>query len=86
MLGLLPTGPHGYWVVKYGNTATMVVDYRGLIELVCRSGHVVSIQPHSVKEQDTFEELPYEGFEHIAHRLGSSEHGGPLTERKARCP
>jgi recombination protein RecT len=54
-LGLEPDGAHGCWLVPYGNTCTVVPDYRGLMELARRSGDIASWDSSVVREHDFFE-------------------------------
>lgn len=42
-------------LVRFGNEATAIADYKGLIELVIRSGAVRSVDAHEVYEGDHFE-------------------------------
>jgi recombination protein RecT len=54
-LGLEPGGPLGHaYLVPYGNTCTLIVGYRGLIDLARRSGEIESIEARVVFERDEF--------------------------------
>lgn len=54
-LGLEPGGPLGHaYLVPYKDTATFIIGYRGLVELVLRTGKVSSFSAHVVYERDTF--------------------------------
>ena len=52
-MGLEPDGRNAH-LIPYGNEATLVVDYKGLIKLVRNSGDVVSIRAENVCENDEF--------------------------------
>jgi recombination protein RecT len=52
-LGLEPDGRNAH-LIPYGNTATLIIDYKGYAELVMRSGLVASIHADKVCENDTF--------------------------------
>lgn len=54
-LGLLPDGTLGTaYLVPYKTTCTLIIGYRGLIELARRSGQLASIEAHAVREGDEF--------------------------------
>lgn len=54
-LGLEPTGVLGSaYLVPYGTECTLIVGYRGLIDLARRSGQIESIEAHVVHENDRF--------------------------------
>ncbi len=54
-LGLEPGGPLGdSYLVPYKDDCTLIVGYRGLINLARRSGQIVSIEAHVVYELDKF--------------------------------
>jgi recombination protein RecT len=54
-LGLEPGGPLGHaYLVPYKGMATFIVGYRGLVELVRRSGTVTAFSAHIVYEKDEF--------------------------------
>jgi recombination protein RecT len=55
-LGLLPDGTLGTaYLVPYGTSCTLIIGYRGLIELARRSGQLTSIEAHVVREGDQFQ-------------------------------
>lgn len=55
-LGLEPDGLLGRaYLVPYGDQATLIVGYKGLVDLARRSGQIVSIEAHAVHEGDEFE-------------------------------
>lgn len=55
-LGLQPGGALGqFYIVPYGNQATPIVGYRGLITLARRSGKIRRLEAHVVYEADVFQ-------------------------------
>jgi recombination protein RecT len=55
-LGLEPGGALGEaYLIPYGTTCQFIPGYRGLISLARRSGQIVSIEAHVVREKDEFE-------------------------------
>lgn len=54
-LGVEPTGVLGSaYLVPYGTECTLIVGYRGLIDLARRSGQIESIEAHVVHANDRF--------------------------------
>lgn len=55
-LGLEPGGALGHcYLLPYGNTAQLIIGYRGMIDLARRSGQIVSIAAYVVREEDKFD-------------------------------
>lgn len=52
-LGLEPDGRKAH-LIPYGNKCTLIIDYKGMVELVKRSGEVVTIHASAVCENDEF--------------------------------
>jgi len=52
-MGLEPDGRRAH-LIPYGTEATLIVDYKGLVELIRRSGDIVSIRAETVCEKDEF--------------------------------
>lgn len=52
-LGLEPDGRRAH-IITYGNEATLIIDYKGLIELAKRSGEVAMWRAETVCENDQF--------------------------------
>ncbi len=52
-LGLEPNGRDAH-LIPYGNTCTLIVDWKGLVSLARRSGDVVIFRAELVKENDEF--------------------------------
>jgi len=77
-VGLEPGGVLGHaYLVPYGDTATFIIGYRGLIELMRRSGELASIRCVVVHEKDTFKLT--EGIEQtIKHEPFLAGDAGPL--------
>jgi recombination protein RecT len=53
-LGLEPDGRRAH-LIPYGNTCTLIIDYKGIAELVRRSGDVSWIHADVVYEKDEFD-------------------------------
>ena len=52
-MGIEPDGRRAH-LIPYGSECTLVLDYKGIIELVRRSGEVTSIRAETVCENDAF--------------------------------
>lgn len=53
--GLEPTGAiGGAHLVPYGQQAQLLIDYRGLVRMIRRSGEVVRVEARVVRQQDHF--------------------------------
>jgi recombination protein RecT len=53
-MGLEPDGRRAH-LIPYGAECTLIIDYKGLVELIRRSGDVVSLRAESVCENDEFD-------------------------------
>ena len=53
-LGLEPDGRRAH-LIPYGKECTLIVDYKGLVEIVTRSGNIVRIHADTVRENDEFD-------------------------------
>ena len=62
-LGLEPDGRRAH-LIPYGNTASLVVDWKGLAELALRSGLIAILHADVVCENDTFKYSMGEVTEH----------------------
>lgn len=62
-IGLEPDGRRAH-LIPYGNQCTLVLDYKGIVELMRRSGDVVKIHSDVVCENDTFSHSKGEVTEH----------------------
>lgn len=77
-LGLEPGGALGHaYLVPYGTVATLIIGYRGLIQLMRNSGQLASIRAVVVHEKDVFKLR--EGIEQtIRHEPFLDGDAGPL--------
>ena len=72
-LGLEPDGRKAH-LIPYGTSCTLLVDYKGLVELARRSGQISDIHADIVCENDTFDySFGTEGK--LFHRPALSERG-----------
>lgn len=62
-MGLEPDGRHAH-LIPYGKVCTLIVDYKGLVSLVRRSGEVAKIHCDIVCENDDFEHSMGEVVKH----------------------
>ena len=62
-IGLEPDGRRAH-LIPYGKECTLILDYKGLVELVRRSGDVVKIHADVVCENDIFENAKGEVTRH----------------------
>jgi recombination protein RecT len=53
-LGLEPDGRRAH-LIPYGNQCTLIIDYKGLVELIMRTGNVSSIHADVICQNDEFE-------------------------------
>lgn len=53
-MGLEPDGRRAH-LIPYGTTCTLIIDYKGMVELVRRSGDVTKLHADIVCENDEFE-------------------------------
>lgn len=75
-MGLEPDGRRAH-LIPYGRECTLVVDYKGLVELVRRSGDVAKIHADVVCENDDFEHSLGEVVKHTYDLKG--ERGKPYA-------
>lgn len=73
-VGLEPNMLGQCYIIPYGDEATFIIGYRGMINLARRSGQIETIYSHVVKENDDFE---YEyGLEpDLYHKPAESDRG-----------
>lgn len=78
-VGLEPGGVLGqFYLVPFGNVATPIIGYRGLLELARRSGQISSIRAVVVYQKDLFKLT--EGIEQtIVHERYLGGDAGPLV-------
>lgn len=78
-IGIEPTGTlGGAYLVPYGQKATLIVGYRGLIELARRSGEIETIEARVVREGDDFS-YAYGTDAHVTHVPKLDNGTAPLT-------
>lgn len=64
------------YLVPYGDEATLIIGYRGLMDLARRSGEVVNIGAHPIRANDTFElwrDMDGEHFRHVPNLTDPGE-------------
>src|SRR5204863_228382 len=77
-LGLEPSGAiGGAHLVRYGKTAQLIVDYRGLVELARRSDEILSIAARVVHEGESFK-VHYGSQAGIEHEFDLSASTHPV--------
>jgi len=76
-LGLVPSSLGTAYLVPYGTECTLIIGYRGFIELARRSGKIVSIQSAVVREGDEFE-YEYGLEDKFRHKIKSAP-GAAIT-------
>jgi recombination protein RecT len=90
-LGLEPEVAGQCWILPYGKTATFIAGYRGLLQLVWRSGELATMGAEVVYEKDVFkyakyppklEHVPYRGEDHgnmvAAYAFATLKNGGEM--------
>lgn len=65
------------YIVPYGNQASLVIGYAGLIDLAFRSGTVKNIHSGVVRENDNYERT-HDDFWHKYNAFDSTEVRGPV--------
>lgn len=74
-LGLEPNTVMGHaYLIPFGQNVQLVIGYKGLIDLARRSGQIVSISAHEVRENDRFE-LTYGIDEKLNHTPAMTNRG-----------
>jgi recombination protein RecT len=72
-MGLEPDGRRAH-LIPYGQECTLIIDYKGLVELIRRSGDVERIQAETVCEKDEFSWINGE----VNHRINWRESRGEV--------
>lgn len=68
-LGLEPDGTTGQaYLIPYGDVATLVIGYKGLMELAYRTGKITQIDAHVIYECDDFD-FEYGTNQHISFKM-----------------
>lgn len=62
-MGLEPDGRHAH-LIPYGKECTLIIDYKGLVSLIRRSGEVAKIHADVICENDEFEHSMGEVTQH----------------------
>ena len=70
--GLEPDGRRAH-LIPYGNKATLIIDYKGYVELAYRSGVVRNIHADVVRQGDIFVYSTGRVIEHVPHFLRQDE-------------
>lgn len=74
MWGLEPDGRRAH-LIPYGKECTLIIDYKGIVELAMRSGTVKKIHADVVCENDVFE---YDRGEIVRHSIGFRQPRGDV--------
>lgn len=78
--GLEPDGRRAH-LIPYGNKCTLIIDYKGLVELVWRSGQVAMIHADVVCENDIF---ATDQGEVITHKIDLKKDRGAMYAAYAK--
>jgi recombination protein RecT len=79
--GLEPDGRRAH-LIPYGNQCQLIIDYKGLVELVMRSGVVSKIHADVVCDNDVFE---FDMGEVKAHKIDLRKERGAVFATYALC-
>jgi len=71
-LGIEPDGRRAH-LIPYGKTCQLIIDYKGLVDLIMRTGKVSLIHADKVCENDEFE---YNAGKIIAHKIDFKKERG----------
>lgn len=82
-LGLEPGVGGQCWILPYGDKATFIAGYRGLIQLARRSGQISTIFARAVYEKDEFSYQDYPPK--LQHKRSREEDRGELVAAYAVC-
>ena len=80
-LGLEPDGRRAH-LIPYGNTCTLIIDFKGLAELAMRSGVVSNLHADVVCENDAFD---YDTGEVKSHKIDFRQPRGEMYAAYAIC-
>lgn len=73
-MGLEPDGRRAH-LIPYGKECTLIVDYKGIVELVLRSGEIAKVRADVVRENDEF---IYDKGEVKIHKIDFRKDRGPI--------
>lgn len=76
-LGLEPDGRKAH-LIPYGDKCTLIIDYKGLVELARRSGEIADIHADVVCENDFFE-YSFGSEGKLVHKPAISDRGKPIA-------
>lgn len=76
-LGLEPDGRKAH-LIPYGDKATLIIDYKGLVDLARRSGEIADIHADVVCENDDFE-YSFGTDGKLVHKPSFKERGEPIA-------
>ena len=79
--GIEPDGRRAH-LIPYGNTCQLIIDYKGIVELVMRSGNVSYIHADVIYEEDEFD---YDRGELKAHKFELGGKRGAIVGCYALC-
>jgi recombination protein RecT len=79
--GLEPDGRSAH-LIPYGTTCQLILDYKGIVELVMRTGLVSKLHADVVCESDDFE---YDLGEIVRHKIDLREPRGEMFAAYATC-
>lgn len=80
-LGIEPDGRRAH-LIPYGTECQLIIDYKGIVELVMRNGNVSNIHADVVCEHDTFE---YDKGEIKTHKIDFRKPRGEMYAVYAIC-
>lgn len=72
-LGIEPDGRKAH-LIPYGNVCTLIIDYKGLVDLARRSGDVAYIHADVVREKDEFD-YAYGSNAFLKHKPAADKRG-----------
>lgn len=75
-VGLEPDGRMAH-LIPFGNTCTLVIDYKGLVDIVRRSGEVSTIEARAVHKNDEFK-FCFGSNQYLRHVPCMDEEPGPV--------
>lgn len=75
-LGLEPDGRKAH-LIPYGEKCTLIIDYKGLVDLARRSGEIADVHADVVYENDAFE-YSYGSEGKLLHRPAMANRGEPV--------
>lgn len=81
----LDIGTRGHaWLIPYKQTATLIIGYRGMLDLAWRSEKIASVYAHEVCDGDAFE-YAFGSEQFIRHTPAPKSERGDITHAYAGC-